>query len=184
MTTQGLVRRYPTVLERVNTTWHELGLALFALVVVMHWVEHVAQGVQVFVLGWARPAAGGALGLAWPALVTSEALHYGYAVVMLAAFWALRHGFTGSARSWWTAALVLQFWHHVEHLVLLAQAVTGSYWFGAGVPMSFLQPFIPRVELHLIYNTVVTIPMLVAMALHRWPRDPAANPTACSCARR
>ncbi len=33
--------------------------------------------------------------------------------------------------------------------------------------MSLLQFFVPRVELHLFYNTVVTAPMVVAMVVHQ-----------------
>ena len=41
----------------------------------------------------------------YPKLVTS-ALHYGYALVMLAGLWLLRSGFTGTRdRQWWTIAL-------------------------------------------------------------------------------
>jgi len=42
------------------------------------------------VLGWRPPDARGVLGLWFPWLVASETLHYGYAVVMLIAFWVLR----------------------------------------------------------------------------------------------
>jgi len=38
------------------------------------------------------------------------------------------------------------------------------------------------VELHLFYNTVVFIPMIVAMVLHRRPSDAALATPTCSCA--
>jgi hypothetical protein len=67
--------------------------------------------------GWPRPQAGGVLGLWFPFLISSEILHYGYAIVMLIGIWMLRKGFTGLSRKWWTVALVIQFWHHIEHLL-------------------------------------------------------------------
>ena len=110
-------------------------------------------------------------------------MHYGYALVMMIAFIVLRKGFTGSSRTWWGVALWIQVWHHLEHLLLLAQAVTGAHLLGAAAPTSLAQLLFPRVELHLFYNTVVTIPMVVAMVLHARPRvgDPVA---ACTCAAR
>jgi hypothetical protein len=38
------------------------------------------------------------------------------------------------------------------------------------VPTSLLQHYYPRIELHLFYNSIVTLPMLVAVVLHMWPR--------------
>jgi hypothetical protein len=50
------------------------------------------------------------------------------------------------------------------------------------VPTSILQMFFPRVELHLFYNAIVTIPMVVAVVLHLRPsRDELAH-MHCSCA--
>jgi hypothetical protein len=51
----------------------------------------------------------------------------------------LRPGFVGRARAWWTVALVIQFWHHIEHLLLLIQAQTHVFFFGATVPTSVAQ---------------------------------------------
>ena len=125
-------------------------------IVLAHWAEHLAQAYQVYVLGWPRPRAGGFLGLFFPWLVSSELMHYGYAIVMLVGLWTLRKGFSGTSRKWWTIALVIQFWHHIEHAVLQWQALTHDYWFGSPVPVSFLQMLLPkfRVEIHLFYNAV------------------------------
>jgi hypothetical protein len=71
----------------VATRDYRIPLAMFMAIVLAHWAEHVAQAIQVFVLGWDRPDAGGVLGLLWPWLVKSEWLHYGYAVVMLIGIW-------------------------------------------------------------------------------------------------
>src|SRR5215831_676530 len=166
--------------EKLNVQWHERALQLFMLVVLAHWAEHLAQAVQIWVLHWPRPKAGGVLGLWFPWLVTSEVLHYGYALIMLIGIWVLRAGFTGLSRKWWTVALVIQFWHHIEHLLLIGQATFHHNLFGSAVPTSIVQTLIPRVELHLFYNTIVFIPMVVGMYYHMFPRKGEAS-AACTC---
>ena len=69
------------------------------VIVLAHWAEHLLQAFQIYGLGWPVPQARGALGYFFPYLVTSEMLHYGYALVMLAGLWMLRPGFTGDERS-------------------------------------------------------------------------------------
>ena len=171
--------------EKLNSVWHRRALNLFMFIVLAHWAEHLAQAFQIYVLGWARPAAGGFLGLFFPWLVSSEILHYGYAIVMLVGIWTLRKGFIGTSRKWWTIALVIQFWHHIEHAVLQWQAITQNFWFGSPVPVSFLQAVLPqsRVEIHLFYNAVVFIPMIIGMYYHMFPPKGEENP-ACSCSLR
>lgn len=167
---------------RLATTSHRPALWLFAAVVVAHWAEHLAQAVQVYVLGWPLPAANGVLGLAFPWLVTSEWMHYGYAIVMLVGLFLLRHGFTGRSRTWWTVALGIQTWHHVEHLLLLVQALSGAFLLGAAKPTSIVQLLVPRMELHLFYNTIVTVPMVVAMVLHIRAHGAELAAARCTCA--
>jgi len=153
-------------------------------IVLAHWAEHLFQAIQIYVLGWPVPQARGLVGYFIPWLITSEALHYGYAVVMLAGLWLLRPGFTGQLdRRWWTVALAIQFFHHIEHLLLLVQAQTGHNLAGRPVPTSLVQLWVPRVELHLFYNTIVFIPMVVAMYFHIFPpAAEAGSDSACSCA--
>ena len=69
-----------------------------------HWGEHLAQAYQIWVMGWPVAKPNGILGLWYPWLIKSEALHYGYALVMLIGIWVLRKGFTGLSRKWWTVA--------------------------------------------------------------------------------
>lgn len=168
--------------NELNGERHRFALGIFMVVVLAHWAEHLAQAVQIYVLGVPRPAAGGVLGSVLPWLVHSEALHYGYALVMLVGLAALRPGFVGRARTWWTVALVIQVWHHFEHLLLLVQVVTGANLAGRPVPTSVLQLAVPRVELHLFYNAVVFVPMVVAMILHRKPSADERALTRCQCA--
>ncbi len=169
-------------LERLNTQWHERSLKIFMVIVLAHWAEHLTQAFQIYALGWPIPASRGVLGYWFPWLVKSETLHYGYALVMLAGLWILRTGFTGSSRRWWTAALVIQFWHHIEHALLQAQAIAGQNLFHSPVPLSVAQLWIPRVELHLIYNTIVFVPMAIAMYHHMFPSEGDAAHMRCTCA--
>jgi hypothetical protein len=171
-----------SVIGRLNGPWHKPALIGFMAIVIAHWGEHVFQAYQVYVLNWPRPHAMGMLGLAWPWLTTSEWLHYGYALIMLVALWTLLPGFVGRSRNWWLAALIIQFWHHIEHALLLYQAQTRHFLFGGTVPTSIIQIWFPRLELHLFYNTLVFVPMVVAMYYHLVP--PAADRAVmrCTCA--
>jgi hypothetical protein len=169
-------------LERVNTQWHAQALRLFAIIVLSHWAEHLAQAVQIYILHWPIPEARGVLGVPFPSLIQSEALHYLYALVMLIGLWLLRPGMQGPARAYWNVALAIQCWHHLEHALLQGQALVGHNLFGAPVPMSIAQQWIPRVELHLLYNSLVFIPMVVAMYHHLLPSASIRHEAICTCA--
>jgi hypothetical protein len=171
----------PSFYDKLNTRWHERALQIFMAVILAHWAEHLVQAVQIYVMGWPRPKANGVVGLWYPWLIKSEILHYGYAVVMLVGIWVLRKGFTGTARKWWTAALVIQFWHHIEHLLLITQATMHHNFWGKPVPFSVLQLVIPRVELHLFYNTIVFIPMVIGMYYHMFPPAAERGHATCTC---
>src|SRR5690554_3506186 len=84
-----------SLIGRLNTVWHERGLQIFMAIVLAHWAEHLAQAYQIYALGWPVPESRGVLGLWFPWLIKSEALHYGYALVMLVGIWVLRTGFVG-----------------------------------------------------------------------------------------
>ena len=170
------------LVERLNTTWHKPALLSFMVIVLAHWAEHLTQAFQIYVLQWPIPESRGVLGLWFPWLVKSELLHYGYALVMLIGLWILRPGFLGAARTWWTAALAIQFWHHIEHGLLQGQALLGKNLFDSPVPTSIVQLWVPRVELHLFYNPVVFIPMLIAMFHHLLPSSEDRARMVCSCA--
>jgi len=168
--------------DKLNTHWHKRALLIFMFIVVAHWTEHVAQAWQIYVLGWQHHMANGFLGLYYPWLVHTEVLHYGYALVMLIGIWVLRKGFTGTSKTWWTIALVIQFWHHTEHALLIFQATTHHNFLGSPMPVSILQLVIPRVELHLFYNTVVFIPMVIGMYYHMFPPAAETHSARCTCA--
>lgn len=164
----------------LNGRHHKAALTAFMVIVVGHWAEHLVQAVQVYVWGWPLSEARGVLGMPFPWLVTSEWMHYGYALLMLVGLILLRKGFTGSSRTWWNISLGIQVWHHMEHLLLLAQKISGVYLAGRPVPTSVLQLVYPRMELHLFYNAVVFAPMVVAMLLHR--RASEHFGATCTCA--
>jgi hypothetical protein len=177
----GTLRAEPLI-DRLNGEWHEPALRVFMVIVLAHWAEHLLQAFQIYALGWPVPEARGALGYFFPWLIKSETLHYGYALVMLVALFLLRKGFTGvQERRWWTMALVIQFFHHIEHGLLQIQAITGQFLLDRPVPTSIVQLWVPRVELHLFYNTIVFIPMMVAMYYHMFPTEQASTPR-CTCA--
>ncbi|MGC1212042.1 MAG: hypothetical protein WA890_12345 [Micromonospora sp.] len=181
MATRQEGRAAPGLMGWLNGRHHRAALNGYLLIVLGHWAEHVVQAYQIWVLGLPRPQARGVLGQFYPWLVTSEWLHHGYAIVMLVGLFLLRPGFVGRSKTWWTVALAIQFWHHIEHLLLLIQVQAGVTFFGAAAPTSIAQLVVPRVELHLFYNSVVFIPMVVAMYLHLRPTPAELATMSCSC---
>jgi hypothetical protein len=169
--------------QDLNGKYHRPALYIFLFITIAHWGEHLIQAFQIWGLGWERPEARGVLGLIFPWLVKSEALHYGYAIVMLTGLLLLRPGFAGRARTWWNIALGIQFWHHIEHALLLGQAIAGANLFGKPVPTSIAQLAVMRVELHLLYNAIVFVPMVIAMWLHVRPSEQERHAVSCACAK-
>jgi len=170
-----------SLIEKLNGPWHKPALQVFMVIVLAHWAEHLVQAYQVYALKWPMHDARGVLGQAFPWLVHSEVLHYSYAVIMLAGIWAFLPGFVGRARTWWLAALVIQFWHHIEHFLLIWQATFHHNFWGRPAPCSVLQLVFPRVELHLFYNAVVFVPMVIGMYYHMFPPETEQGKMACTC---
>ncbi len=129
-------------------------MKLFLAVVIAHFAEHLAQLFELYVLGWSRMDCLGILGLWLPTLMRSEWLHYLYALAMLVGLYYLRPGLNGA---WSQRTLNLQHYHHVEHLLLLCQAILGFKPTGIG------GIWFPRIELHFFYNAVVLIAMLISL---------------------
>lgn len=174
--------RQASLLDRLNGPWHRYAILGYMVIVIAHWAEHLLQAMQVYLFNWPRPHAHGALGLAMPWLVTSEWLHYSYALAMLIGLIVLRRGFVGRAGLWWSIALWLQVWHHFEHGLLLSQVLLQANLFSLPAPVSILQLVFPRMELHLFYNAVVFVPMVIAVWLHRHPSEAEADIAFCNCA--
>ena len=169
-------------IDKLNSRWHRAALLGFMVIVLFHWMEHLIQAYQVWGLHWSRQQSMGLLGMYYPWLMRTETLHYSFALVMVIGLWVLRKGFTGTSYKWWMVSFWIQFWHHFEHFILFYQANTHHYWFGGKVPTSIGQIWFPRIELHLFYNTIVFIPMVVAMYYHVYPPARDAVKMMCTCA--
>jgi hypothetical protein len=109
-------------------------MKLFLSIVVLHFGEHIAQLVELYVLKMPRPKCLGLLGIAYPYAMRSEWLHYFLACFMLVGFYRLRLQITG--KYWWDIATRLQQYHHFEHLLLLIQVLIGINLFNSPVPCS------------------------------------------------
>ncbi len=197
--------------RKLNTVWHKPALQIYTFIVLLHWGEHLVQTFQVYVLGWPLKQSFGLLGMLWPWMVQSETLHYFYAIFMLVGLWVLCKGFTGRSYVWWMIAFWIQFWHHIEHALLLGQVAYGANFLGAPGPISLIQMlgliegpgptgfnglmvgpprhplnflvfFVRRLEVHMIYNTIVTIPMAIGMFYHLFPSPQEEQHMGCSCA--
>lgn len=139
-------------------------LNYFLLIVYMHLFEHIAQMFQLYILHWERPKCLGLLGLIWPQLIHSEYLHYGHALFMLLGIYYLtKYMYTKTSLWWMSLTLLLAFYHHFEHLLLLVQSISHVYFFDKTVPTSIGQLWFPRIELHMFYNLLVGIPMIIAL---------------------
>ena len=158
-------------IDRLNAEWHETALRMFMVIVLAHWAEHLLQAFQIYALGWPVPEARGVLGYFFPWLdqVRDAALRLcardarsGCSCCGRASP-AFRSAGGGRSRS------SIQFFHHIEHALLQIQAITGHNLFDRPVPTSIVQLWVPRVELHLFYNTIVFIPMVIAMYYHMFP---------------
>jgi hypothetical protein len=145
---------------------HTTLLVGLLVIVAFHWIEHVAQAIQVWFLGVPPSEALGFLGAKFPWLVRTESLHWILNAVIGAGLICLRPRLAGRARRYWNAALYIQAWHMFEHTLLLGQYVSGLYVLGRGVPTSILQLWIPRMNLHLFYNGIVTLPLFTGAILH------------------
>ena len=165
--TQTLTSRKPAIFHRfIHGRWHMRLLFVYSLLVFGHSLEHIAQIMQVYAMHLPRPEAGGVLGLWYPQLLKAEILHFSYNLLQLFGLLVLQAGFSGRARKWWNIAIFAQGWHFFEHFLLQSQYLLRVYVFGAAKQTSFGELLLPRVELHFIYISLVTIPTLVAIAIH------------------
>ena len=147
---------------------HRTYLNYFLIIIYSHLFEHVAQMIQLYLLHWERPRCLGLLGLFWPSLIHSEYLHYGHALFMLVGIYYLTKYMYNRHSLWWMElTLILAFYHHFEHLLLLIQSTSQVNFFGKSIPTSIGQLWFPRIELHFFYNFLVGIPMMIALHLNR-----------------
>ena len=143
----------------------------FGIMVLAHWAEHAAQMSQVYLQGVPRHHALGLLGWLWPSLMHTEGLHYAYALAMWLGLGMLCNGFRRC--NWlWTVAFVIQTWHLLEHSLLLYQAS----WLNLDDPTSIIQLFMPKIELHAFYTSIVSAPLLYVLWDNREARVRALAP--------
>ncbi|MFE3544338.1 hypothetical protein ACFXK0_15350 [Nocardia sp. NPDC059177] len=167
--------------SQINSGKHFPALRIYVAILIAHAIEHTVQAFQIYVLDMPRTKAGGFIGYLLPAVNKDEVLHWTYAVLMIVGLILLRPGFKGRSRKWWTIALGIQIWHFAEHTFLLAQYWSGMHFLGRPVPTSVVQAFFPRVELHLIYNMAVMLPILAALSLHWFGPAAAGSQGDCDC---
>jgi hypothetical protein len=137
-------------------------LALFYVLVVTqigHFLEHVAQMVQIHLLGLSGPSARGVFGA-----LDIELVHFAWNSWVILAVLVLLLRFGGNRWLWLTA--LLAGWHELEHAyivsVYLATGLAGTPGLlahggavGGGLPLS-------RPDLHFVYNLVETCPLVAA----------------------
>jgi hypothetical protein len=68
--------------------------------------------------------------------------------------------------------------------MLLAQTTVNKILFGSSEPTTILQLVIPRGELHLVYNAVVFVPVLVAVYFHLYSPGREVQASTCGCSHR
>lgn len=148
-----------------ETVWmyrHYHWLALFSVLVITqggHLLEHVAQMVQIHVLGLSGPAARGVFGA-----LDIEWVHFVWNTWVLVAVLLLLSCFRGNRWLWVT--LVLAGWHELEHLVIIVGylrthvpsgpgLLAKGGLVGGGLPLT-------RPDLHFLYNLIETTPLVIA----------------------
>jgi len=140
-------------------------MRIFLVLLAAHWLEHLFQAYQVYVLYLHRECALGFLGMKYPWLIRTEALHFVFALLTVVGFfWVSDWGFwDGKSIRFWRYGYRWSIWHLFEHTLLFAQALTHHNLFGRPAPISILQLIFPRIELHLFYNSIITVYVLMAL---------------------
>jgi CRP-like cAMP-binding protein len=161
----------------IETAWmyrHYGWIALFyALVITQggHFLEHVAQMLQIHLLGRQGPDARGVIGA-----LDVEWVHLGFNTWVFVAVVALLLRFRGNPWLWMT--LLVASWHQVEHTYIIsiflstgAEGTPGLLAAGGrlGGGLDLTRP-----DLHFLYNIVETVPLFVAFGwqlrrtYHQW----------------
>ena len=142
----------------VATPWIAL-LGVLALSQTAHFLEHVAQMVQIHLLHLSGPNAQGIVGQ-----LNIEWVHFLWNAFVLVAVLVLLPRFR--TNPYLIAVAPLAAWHFVEHCVMIATYLqtgvsgtpgllsSGGLLFG-GLPVT-------RPDLHFVYNFAETVPLIVA----------------------
>ncbi|MDQ6674969.1 MAG: hypothetical protein M3069_30245 [Chloroflexota bacterium] len=140
-------------------------MALFyALVVTQtgHFLEHVAQMIQIHLFGLQGAAARGIFGS-----LDIEWVHFVWNTWVLIAVLVLLHPY--GSNGWLRLTVLLTGWHELEHAyifsVYLQMGISGTPGLlssggliGGGLPLS-------RPDLHFLYNLAETVPLLLGFML-------------------
>jgi hypothetical protein len=153
VTLETLAHSRPRVIENF---WLAL-LSFLALSQTLHLFEHVAQMIQIHILGLSGPAARGIVGQ-----LDIEWVHFTWNTWVLVALLVLIPRL--HANVWLVAAVLLAAWHLTEHAVIMAtylrSGVAGTPGLLAaggllgGLPLA-------RPDLHFLYNLAETVPLLL-----------------------
>jgi hypothetical protein len=141
----------------IASPWLTL-LSFLALSQTLHFFEHVAQMIQIHVLGLSGPSARGIVGQ-----LDIEWVHFIWNLWVLIALLVLTRRF--HTNGWLLLAVLLAAWHLTEHVVIMATYLrTGAVGtpgllaagglVGGGLPLA-------RPDLHFLYNLAETVPLLV-----------------------
>jgi hypothetical protein len=157
--------------ETIWTYRHYGGLALFYVLVVTqtgHLFEHVAQMIQMHVLGLTGANAQGVIGT-----LDIEWVHFIFntwvAIAAPILLWRFRRN------AWLWAVTILSLWHEIEHITIMtAFLTTGKVGtpgllsrgglLGGGLPLV-------RADLHFLYNLAETVPLVVAFVYELYRYD-------------
>jgi hypothetical protein len=137
-------------------------LVLFSVLVVTqgaHVIEHVAQMVQIHVLGLSGAGARGIIGP-----LDIEWVHFVWNTWVLLALGLLLWRYPRNRWLWVT--VVLAGWHELEHAVIMTRFLTTGQvgtpgllalggLLGGGLPLG-------RPDLHFLYNVIETVPLLAS----------------------
>lgn len=147
----------------VQTWWlreHYGWFALFYLLFVTqlaHYVEHIVQFVQNHVLGQGLAASGVIT------VLNVEGVHFAWNTVVFLAAVALVFKFRRNPWLW--AVVVVALWHQIEHTYTIVKLVEtgmeGHGLLGENGRLSIAIPITGQ-DLHQIYNTVETLPLIAA----------------------
>ena len=165
----------------------ELFFTFFAAVMLVqgvHVIEHVIQLIQVFILGVPDDDALGLLGYIYQFKGTEEFLHLGFNAVYLLAIFLLivplRRRSPDPVPGWAfttfaVAAVILESWHMVEHVVIITRALQNN-----GCPCPGLLDAatgLPDTVLHFFYNAItygaLIVPFWFLIHSHQHLRDVA-----------
>ena len=154
MVGEALARSRPRI---IANSWLAL-LSFLALSQTLHLFEHVAQMIQIHILGLSGPAARGIVGQ-----LDIEWVHFIWNTWVLVALLVLLPRFHTNV--WLVATVLLAGWHLTEHAVIMATylrtGVVGTPGLlAAGGLLAGGLP-VARPDLHFLYNLAETGPLIL-----------------------